>query len=86
MGKRMAGKLRGHARLLEDAVATIGQEWSIEVISVLLAVAANLRRDADEEEQRGRDWNKERKAELAKLGIPEGEPRGVVPPKQDPWF
>jgi len=86
MSKRVAAMLRGHARLLEDVIDKIGQDWPIEHLGILLAVVANLRRDAVDEEERGRQWNKQRKAELKAMGIPEGERKSQVPPRQEPWF
>jgi len=67
MSKRVAAMLRGHARLLEDVIDKIGQDWPIEHLGILL-------------------WNKQRKAELKAMGIPEGERKSQVPPRQEPWF
>jgi len=77
--------LRGHAGLLEDALESFYKGQDRRMITVLKGVIHNLRRDADDEEQRGKDWNEQRKAELAKLGIPEGEPMLPAPPRQEPW-
>jgi len=86
MGKLMAAKLRGCVRLLEDAMWNLEHERYDAAKIVLGGVIANLRSNADEEEQRGKDWNEQRKAEMAKMGIPEGKPVHLVPPRQEPWF
>ena len=85
MSKRVAAMLRGHARLLGDVRDSIERGWKDNALVVLDGVIVNLLRDADKEEQRGKDWDEQRKAELAKLGIPEGE-RLAAPPQQEPWL
>ena len=96
MSKRVADKLRGHARLLVGVVKRLrihhlNPEWKNEAITVLDGVIRNLRTDANLEEQRGKDYAKDqlrpyrvaREREVAKLGIEEQE-RKKMPPRQEP--
>lgn len=85
MSKRVAGMLRGHARLLDHARQYVKDGEKDAAMIIVDGVIANLRRDADDEEQRGQDWYEQYKAELRKMGIPEGE-RKISPPRQEPWL
>ena len=92
MSKRVADKLRGHARLLKNVLRTIEHGQNKQAtIRLLNGVIANLYRDAKDEEQRGKDYAKDalrpylvaRDRELKKLGIEE-QKRKMTPPRQEP--
>lgn len=93
MSGRVARKLRGHARLLRDIKDSIGFGYYEDAAKILNGVIENILRDADEEEQRGKDWAADplrgyavaRKRELEELGIEEQE-RKMTPPQGEAWL